>query len=58
MDPSYPTVQEDDFPKHDWSKFYKVDEEAILPNAPTAYGMELVIRGSVDADHAGDQITR
>lgn len=58
MDPSYPTVQEDDFPKHDWSKFYKVDEEAIPPNAPTAYGMELVIRGSVDADHAGDQITR
>ena len=26
MDPSYPVIPEDAFPRHDWSKFYHVDE--------------------------------
>lgn len=58
LDPSYPVVNDSDFPKYDWSKFYKVEEEAIPPNAPEPLGMEFVIRGFVDADHAGDQISR
>ena len=58
LDPSYPNIEEDDFPKHDWSTKYKTEGEVLPPNAPTPYGMELVIRGYVDADHAGDQITR
>ena len=58
MDPSYPEILEHEFPKHEWKKFYKVSEEAVPPNAPKPLGLELVIRAYVDADHAGDKITR
>ena len=58
MDPSYPIVNDDDFKKHDWSKFYKVSKEIVPPNAPKPLGMELVIRCFVDADHAGNKVTR
>ena len=58
MDPSYPEIEEDDFPRHDWSNFYKDMEEIKPPNAPKPLGMELVIRACVDADHAGDKLTR
>lgn len=58
LDPSYPEIEEDAFPKHDWSKWYKVDKEVIPPNAPEPLGLEFVLRACVDADHAGDKITR
>ena len=58
LDPSYPMVIESDFPKQDWGKFYKVDKEAVANNVPISLGMEMVIRGYVDADHAGDKVTR
>ena len=58
MDPTYPIVRDNDFPDHDWKRFYKVEKEAIPPNAPTALGNEFVILAFVDADHAGDQISR
>ena len=58
LDPSYPMVKESDFPKQDWGKFYKIDKEAVPSNIPTSLGMEMVIRGYVDADHAGDKVTR
>ena len=58
MDPSYPVLAEEDFPQHDWSKFYHVEKEAIPSNAPRPLGLEFVITAFVDADHAGDKVTR
>ena len=58
LDPTYPIVMEDDFPDHDWKRFYKIEKEAIPPNAPTPYGNEMVILAFVDADHAGDLLSR
>ena len=58
MDPSYPEIKDSEFPKHKWDKFYNVSGELKPSNAPEPLGMELVIRAYVDADHAGDQLTR
>ena len=58
MDPTHPVVMDDDFPNYDWKTFYKVEKEAIPTNAPVAYGNEMVILAFVDADHAGDLLTR
>jgi hypothetical protein len=46
FDPSYPEFDESRFVKHDWGNFYGKVKEAIPPNAP------------LDADHAGDKLTR
>ena len=58
MDPSYPDISEEDFPRYNWRNFYKEDKEIIPPNAPEPLGLEMVIRAYVDADHAGDKVTR
>ena len=59
FDPSYPEVNDEDFPKKNWSMIYGESlKEDIPPNAPEPLGMEFVIRAYVDADHAGDKITR
>jgi Reverse transcriptase (RNA-dependent DNA polymerase) len=56
FDSSYVPV--DDGPDLDWSDFYPNAEEAIPPNAPEAYGNSVEIVCFVDADHAGDLLTR
>ena len=56
--PSYPDVNIDTFPKHDWTKFYGDVKEAIPPDMPEPLGKKVVILCFVDADHAGKKLTR
>jgi hypothetical protein len=46
------------FTSCDWSTFYKDATEPIPPNAPPPRGQEVQINAFVDADHAGNRITR
>jgi hypothetical protein len=48
---------EADFPKHDWTDFYKDVKEPIPPKAPPPRGNAVQINCFVDADHAGNKIT-
>ncbi len=57
MDPTYPEIDDTQFPICDWSKFYGEVEEPIPPNAPEAIGKVVDLRMFVDSDHAGDQCT-
>jgi len=58
FDPTYPTIDKNAFPENDWKRFYGEAKEAIPPNAPEPKGLPVVIRTYVDADHAGEQLTR
>jgi hypothetical protein len=59
FDPSYPFVDEERFKAGlDWTVLYGDVQEAIPPNAPRPRGKEVVIRHYVDADHAGERLTR
>ena len=59
FDPTYPVIDENGF-KHtdEWKYCYGDEKESLPPNMPTPLGKEVVIRCFVDADHAGDTITR
>jgi hypothetical protein len=46
------------FTKVNWTGFYPDAEEPILPNAPEPRGMLVQINCFVDADHAGNKVTR
>jgi hypothetical protein len=58
FNPEYPTIDHSQFPRQDWSRFYGKVEEPIPSNAPEPRGQPVVIRMEVDADHAGDRLTR
>ena len=58
FDPSYPTIDMTSFKECDWKHFYKGAKEAIPDNAPEPRGKDVDIRCFVDADHAGDTVTR
>ena len=61
FDPSDPVVDESNFERRDWtsSKFGHVEgKEELPPNMPEPRGLGFVMRGEVDADHAGDTVTR
>lgn len=59
MDASRPQVDERRFIKQDWTEFYRDAKEPIPPNAPEPRGINSVVMSCfVDADHAGDRITR
>ena len=58
FDPSYPDVNIDTFPKHDWTKFYGDVKGAMTPDMSKTLGKEVVMRCFVDADHAGEKLTR
>lgn len=58
FDPTYPVIDHNQFGKKDWTRFYGPVEEPIPPNAPEPLGKPVVIRIYVDADHAGDVLTR
>jgi hypothetical protein len=49
---------EGSFEKHDWTDFYRNAKEDIPPNAPIPRGNAVQINCFVDADHAGNRITR
>jgi hypothetical protein len=59
FDPSYPFVDEERFKSDlDWTALYGDVKETIPPNVPEPRGKEVVIWHYVDADHAGEQLTR
>jgi len=49
---------EPSFEKHDWTDFYCGAKEPIPPNAPRPRGNPVQINCFVDADHAGNRVTR
>jgi hypothetical protein len=60
FDPTYAYVDEEKFARQDWSSApYKSDEPEELPlDMPAPRGHGVVIRAFVDADHAGESVTR
>lgn len=58
LDPTYAEIGYEYFPQENWSDFYGPVEEAIPQNAPKALGKAVEVRCYVDADHAGDKLTR
>jgi hypothetical protein len=58
LDASRPKVDEQRFVKQDWTEFYRDAQEPIPQNAPEPRGNSVIISCFVDADHAGDRITR
>jgi hypothetical protein len=58
LDPAYPQFHESYFTQADWSEFYPNAKEPIPPNAPKARGNPIAISCFVDADHAGNLVTR
>ena len=60
FDPSDPVIDESLFERKDWtaSEFGTTLKEEFPPNMPQTRGLGFVIRAFVDADHAGDSVTR
>ena len=58
FDPSYPEIDEANFPKRDWNNFYGDVKEQLPPSMPKPLGAEVILRLYVDADYAGDGSTR
>jgi hypothetical protein len=58
FDPTYPLIDESDFPEHDWTEFYGDVSEAIPHDMPEPLGKEVDIRMMTDSDHAGCKTTR
>jgi hypothetical protein len=58
LDPSKPVIDERHFTKMDWKDFYPDAAEPIPLNAPESRGNDVVVSCFVDADHAGNKITR
>jgi hypothetical protein len=58
LDPEKPVVDETRFMRADWSSFYPDAQEAIPLNAPDPRGNSILISCFVDADHAGNLVTR
>jgi len=58
FDPQYVSWEKADFQDHDWQEFYKDASEAMPPNAPEPRGHAVQMNAFVDANHAGNKITR
>jgi hypothetical protein len=58
FDPDHPAISERRFKKYDWTDFYKDAEEPLPPNAPPPRGKEVSTHCFVDANHAGNTVTR
>ena len=60
FDPSDPVIDESQFEEKDWTttEFGLNIEEELPPSMPAPQGFGFVMRAFVDADHAGDSITR
>jgi hypothetical protein len=63
FDPSIPDIDENLFPQEDWSSsVYATSDcelkEIVPPNMPSPKGRGFIMRVYVDADHAGDTVTR
>ena len=58
FDPTYPNIDHTQFVGADWRKYYGNVEEKIPIDFPQSKGKEFIMRCFVDADHAGDLLTR
>jgi hypothetical protein len=58
FDRSTPNIDAQRFIKYDWEDFYRGAKEAIPPNMPEPRGRKVEIHVFVDADDAGDRVTR
>ena len=58
FEPTYPSIDNDDFPRHDWEKHYGEVKEVIPKNALSPRGKGFDMIGYVDADLAGDKMIR
>jgi hypothetical protein len=58
LDDSKPLVDEQQFVQVDWTDFYPDAQEPIPPNAPAPRGNSVLLSCFVDADHAGNKLTR
>jgi len=58
FDPNYVLWEQAGFQEFDWREFYHDAKEAIPPNAPPPRGHSVQINAFVDADHAGNKVTR
>ena len=52
LDPSYPDIDLDKFPRYNWKQFYGNVEEVLPKNVPKPIGKKFIIRAFVDADFA------
>ena len=58
-DPIKPPANESAFrPNADFSDFYGKVEEELLPNMPEPHGNKVTLTAFVDANHAGNIVTR
>ena len=60
-DPSEPVIDKSKFQKEDWtsSEFgHVIGKQEMPPNMPEPRGLGFTITAKVDADHAGDTVTR
>jgi hypothetical protein len=58
FDPNYVAWDQAGFDDYDWKEVYHDAKEAIPPNAPPARGHPVQINAFMDADHAGNKVTR
>ena len=58
FDPQHPDISKDRFVKYDWQDFYRDAKEAIPGDAPPPRGKVVSTHCFVDADHAGNRVTR
>ena len=58
FDPDHPPVDERAFTKYDWHDFYRGAKEAIPGDMPTPRGKSMSMHCFVDADLAGNTVTR
>lgn len=56
--PTYPSIDEAQFPDADWKRYYGNVKEKELLDKPQPRGKEVIMRCFVDADYAGDLMTR
>jgi Reverse transcriptase (RNA-dependent DNA polymerase) len=58
FDPGMPDIDHSGFKAYNWADFYGDVEEPLPPNMPEPMGKPVHITCSVDADHAGNLVTR
>jgi hypothetical protein len=58
FDPHFVDWDESWFQNFDWTDFYKGASESVPPSASEPWGDRVQMNVFVDADHAGNQVTR
>lgn len=58
FDPTQPEFHDDQFENADWSEFYTDAKEVLPPGMPEPRGNSVSMTCFVDANHAGNQVTR